>query len=243
MPRRSRLEAPVKREAPNGPPRLGTVQDSSLADLAKEAIRTAIMDGTFKPDERISIEQMAGELGVSRTPVREALKALEVDGIVRLLPHRGAVVAPFASGELGQRYVIRAMLEGYAAELACARAAGEIAAVLEANCAETAELMARPGDHAAPLSALNAAFHATIRNGSASPTLIRLLEMLQNPRAFTLWYWAAPDRRAASLAIHTGIAAAFRAAKPAQARRLVQRHLLQARNQLVAMTPGPGGPA
>ncbi len=219
--------------------RLGAVNDISLADQAKEAIRTAILEGTIRPEERITIEQMAAELGISRTPVREALKALEVDGIVRLLPHRGAVVERFARAELEHRYVIRAMLEGYAAELACAAGAAEIATALEENCARL-EVMAEAADpndpaQVRPLGNLNQEFHSIIRDGSHSATLIRLLEMLRNPFAFTLYYWSARDRQVASIGIHRQIAAAFRANKPLRARQLVERHLLEARDHLMEM--------
>ncbi len=219
--------------------RLGMVHDISLAEQAKEAIRTAILEGTIKPEERITIEQIAAELGISRTPVREALKALEVDGIVRLLPHRGAVVERFARAELGHRYSIRAMLEGYAAELACEADAPGIATLLEQNCLALEQLAAAAdvGDpeQVRPLGKLNQEFHAIIRDGSQSRALVRILETLRNPFAFTLYYWSARERQLASIEIHRQIAAAFRANKPRQARRLVERHLLEARDHLMDM--------
>jgi DNA-binding GntR family transcriptional regulator len=219
--------------------RLGAVHDISLADQAKEAIRTAILEGTIKPDERITIEQIAADLGISRTPVREALKALEVDGIVRLLPHRGAVVERFARAELGQRYSIRAMLEGYAAELACEADAAGIATLLETNCATLERLAAAADledpDQIRPLGLLNQEFHTTIRDGSHSRVLIRQLEALRNPMAFTLYYWSGRERQLTSINIHRQIAAAFRTNKPRRARQLVERHLLEARDQLMDM--------
>jgi DNA-binding GntR family transcriptional regulator len=222
--------------------RLRAVHDVSLADQAKEAIRTAILDGTIKPEERITIEQIAAELGISRTPVREALKALEMDGLVRLLPHRGAVVEKFARAELGQRYAIRAMLEGYAAELACIADAAGIATQLECNCVDLERLAAVADvddpEQVRPLGALNQEFHRIIREGSQSATLIRLLETLRNPFAFTLYYWGAVDRQRSSIAIHREITAAFRAGKPSLARRLVERHLLEARDHLMEMEQG-----
>lgn len=219
--------------------RLAEVRGVSLADQAREAIRAAILDGRIKPEERVTIEHIAAELGISRTPVREALKALEVDGLVRLLPHRGAVVERFARDELDHRYCIRAMLEGYAAELACRADPLGIADLLDANCNRLAALVASADvadpQQVQPLGELNVQFHAIIREASRSPTLIRLLETLRNPLAFTLYYWSAPERQHASIEAHRQIAAAFRTRKPALARRLVERHLLDARDHLMTM--------
>jgi GntR family transcriptional regulator of vanillate catabolism len=215
--------------------RLTEVQGVSLADQAREAIRTAILDGTFQPEERLTIEQLAEELGVSRTPVREALKALEGDGLVRLIPHRGAVVERLARDEIYHRYAIRAMLEGYAAELACRRDAARFARLLERNCEAIAALAEHASaDDVAKLADLNRRFHAVIREGSASATLIRLLGSLRNPVAFTLNYWGDPVKREASLKAHRQIAAAFREADPELARHLTERHLLAARDDLLA---------
>jgi GntR family transcriptional regulator, vanillate catabolism transcriptional regulator len=221
--------------------RLEEVEDVSLADRAREAIRTAILDDSLHPGERLTIEQLAADLGVSRTPVREALKALEGDGLVRLIPHRGVIIEPLAREEIHHRYAIRAMLEGYAAELACRADAPGIAALLETNCAELARVAAErrrdKGDQTRRLSELNQDFHRVIREGSRSPTLIRLLGSLTNPLAFTLAFWSDPKHREASLEIHRRIADAFRRGKPELARRLTERHLLEARDALLAEGP------
>lgn len=215
------------------------LKDVSLADQAKERIRSAILEGSVKPGERITIEQAAAELGISRTPIREALKALEVDGMVKLLPRRGAVVESFAREELIHRYEVRALLEGYAAWLACRSDPKTIAEALNKNCDTLEALIARSGlsetQHVRQLAELNLKFHAIIRNGCQSTTIIRLLESLQNPLSFTLHYWSDRTRQRASGKIHRQIARAFSEKKPALARKLVHRHLLEARDQLMKM--------
>jgi DNA-binding GntR family transcriptional regulator len=222
----------------NDPRRLDQIHGVPLAEQAREALRTAILDGSIRPGERITIEQLAAELGVSRTPVREALKALEQDGLVHLIPHRGAVVEPVAREELHRRYTIRAMLEGYAAELACKADAAGIADALEANCDELEALAAaaKPEDSAATrrLSQLNQEFHAVIRDGAGSRTLVRLLASLRNPVAYTNAHWSDPHRRRASIVIHREIASAFRQGQPDLTRSLMERHILEARDALMA---------
>jgi GntR family transcriptional regulator, vanillate catabolism transcriptional regulator len=218
--------------------RLTEVQGVSLADQAREAIRTAILDGSFAPEERLTIEQLAAELGVSRTPVREALKALEGDGLVELQPHRGVIVAPLAREELQHRYSIRAMLEGFGAELACQRDAPGVARALGANCEQLAALVPVVAtddlEGIKRMSELNQEFHRLIRDGSHSATLERILIGLRNPLAFTINHWREPDLRRASLDLHLEITEAFRRRAPKQARRLVERHLLESRDHLMA---------
>jgi DNA-binding GntR family transcriptional regulator len=207
-----------------------------LAEQAREQIRASILDGIFRPGERLTIEQLAAEFGISRTPVREALKALEQDGLVHLLPHRGAVVESVALEEVYHRYTIRAMLEGYGAELACKADTGRLAEQLLAICGEMETLAARakPDDDKATrrLSELNRQFHAAIQGGSGSRTLIRLLDSLRNPVAYSHSQWREPETRQAFLEIHRDIAEAFRKVNPRQCRRLMERHILEARDAL-----------
>ena len=218
------------------PRTLAPLAEVSLAEQARESIRTAILDGSLAPEQRLTIEQLAAQLGVSRTPVREALKALENDGLVRLRPHHGAVVEPMAREELQHRYAVRAMLEGYAAMLACEHDAQRTGRDLDANCARASKI-ARTGpageETTRRLADLNQEFHRIIRDASHSKTLVRLLESLRNPLAFTLAYWREPASRLASLEIHEQIADAFLARDPVLARTLTERHLLAASDRLL----------
>jgi DNA-binding GntR family transcriptional regulator len=229
-------------------PRVEPVQNMPLAEQARERIRASILDGTLRPGERLTIEQLAAELRVSRTPVREALKALEQDGLVHLLPHRGAVVESVALEEVHHRFTIRAMLEGYAAELACKADSARIAEELAAICREMEAVSEHgtPGDEgiAWRLSEINRQFHGLIREGSGSRTLIRLLETLRNPVSYTYSHWGDPQRRQESLKVHREIAEAFRRGNPRQTRKLMERHILEARDGIGR--PGdeePGTPA
>lgn len=217
-------------------PRVERAEYTPLAEQARESIRASILNGTLRPGERLTIEQLALELGVSRTPVREALKALEQDGLVHLLPHRGAVVDSVAHEEVHRRYTIRAMLEGYAAELSCRADAKGIAPQLESICdsLENAAKSAKPKDRDATrrMSELNQKFHGLIRDGCESPTLVRLLEGLRNPISYTYSHWESPERRQESLKSHRAIMRAFRDDDPESARSLMEQHILAARDTI-----------
>ncbi len=129
-----------------------------------ESLKSMIITGAIEEDERIAESELAKQLGVSRTPVREALQRLEGDGLVRA-QGRGVRLRLQSPGELAQLYAARAGLEGWAASLAAQRvAAGEVAPMhltaLESLATETHELTVS-GD-LARAAAANRAFHEAV---------------------------------------------------------------------------------
>ena len=90
-----------------------------------EHIRQAIINGTFAPGERLMEIQLADEMGVSRTPVREAIRKLELEGFVVMIPRRGTYVADMSLKDINDVYEIRTSLETLAAGLAAERISGE----------------------------------------------------------------------------------------------------------------------
>jgi DNA-binding GntR family transcriptional regulator len=101
---------------------------SNAAERAYQAIRQRIMDGSFAPGAALREEMLAAEIGVSRTPVRDALRRLLADGLVESTRNRGTFVAEITTDNLLEVHQLRAMLEGFAARRAAARiTAGELA--------------------------------------------------------------------------------------------------------------------
>ena len=92
-----------------------------LRELVCENIRQAIIDGTFSPGERLMEIQLADEMGVSRTPVREAIRKLELEGFVVMIPRRGTYVADISIKDINEVYEIRTSLDVLAAGLAAER--------------------------------------------------------------------------------------------------------------------------
>lgn len=92
-----------------------------LREIVFESIREAIINGTLKQGERLMETQLAEELGVSRTPVREAIRKLELEGLVVMVPRKGAYVAGISARDAADILEIRAALEGLAAKLAAER--------------------------------------------------------------------------------------------------------------------------
>ncbi|MEZ2132772.1 MULTISPECIES: GntR family transcriptional regulator [unclassified Sinorhizobium] len=105
----------------------------TLRELALEKVRDAIVDGYFKPGERLVERDLCTQLGVSRTIVREVLRHLESEGLVANLPNKGPIVALLDLNEAKQIYEIRGSLEGMAARLCAERGDPAIAEALEVS--------------------------------------------------------------------------------------------------------------
>jgi DNA-binding GntR family transcriptional regulator len=106
--------------------------DSSPArERAYEYLKGAILSGRFSPGERLTEEHLARELGISRTPIREALHKLESEGLITPLATRGFVASQDSREEVEELFEIRAVLEGYALRLSCTRITEEVIQRLE----------------------------------------------------------------------------------------------------------------
>jgi GntR family transcriptional regulator of vanillate catabolism len=214
------------------------IKGQSLSGEAEDAIRAAIFEGRVRPEERLTIETIAEELGISRTPVREALRALEADGLIDILPRRGAVVRRFDKAELDDRYSVRAIIEGYAGELAHANKGPELAEFLAENCRLLDAAIARtdPQDlgQVRELVQINRDFHGAILEASGSQSASRALSTLSMPIGFILYYWRSPERQRAALEFHREIVKAFGGDDGKEVRRLLEAHLMEARDFLMA---------
>jgi DNA-binding GntR family transcriptional regulator len=143
----------------------------SKADVAYDEIRAAILGGDLSPGTALNQEQLAEDLGVSTTPLREALRRLESEGFVHMPPHRDAVVAPLDADELLALYEVREALDSLAAGLAADRHD-------EADAEAMAEAAARLGDDGGDPVVANRALHASIYRASHNPVLIAQLDSL-----------------------------------------------------------------
>ena len=98
-----------------------TQRTQTLRESIVEMIRTAIVKGTLKPGERISEQSLAERFGISRTPIREAIRQLDSEGFLTVIPRRGAVVAQITEKDVIEFYALKGVLEGYAARIAAVR--------------------------------------------------------------------------------------------------------------------------
>ncbi|WP_428030825.1 GntR family transcriptional regulator [Ancylobacter sp.] len=97
----------------------------SLHESLVAPLREMILQGELRPGEKVPEEQLCERFGVSRTPIREALKVLAAEGVLQILPHRGAIVARITEEQIEELFPIMASLERLAGRLACARASDD----------------------------------------------------------------------------------------------------------------------
>jgi len=105
-----------------------------LRDVVFKTLRQAILTGELKPGERLMEIHLANRLGVSRTPIREAIRKLELEGLVTMIPRRGAEVAQITVKNLKDVLEVRKALDALAIELACERITDEELVALEEAC-------------------------------------------------------------------------------------------------------------
>lgn len=157
-----------------------TVQPRRIADQVVGIIRDRIVSGALPAGARIEIKDLVTELGVSQTPVREAILQLEALGLVTRQPYRGTVVAGIDVTRLEEITALRIDLEGRATLLGVPRLSAED---LKRMCAVHAELAAHEGDDEfafTHFNRLNREFHGVIYAAADSPTLVRLIDTLQD---------------------------------------------------------------
>ena len=195
---------------------------TSKTDLAAAMLRELIVTGELPPGTPLRQRDLAARFAMSPTPIREALRQLESEGLVSVDTHRGATVAEPTEGVVEDNYRIRAALEPLAAQMAAARISTDAISALAPLNDEMREL---PEDQLSDYFELNARFHFGIYQASGSPVLVSLIRALwqsmpREPR---------PIRsHAASATEHDAILAALRAGDDARAGALTRKHILAA---------------
>jgi DNA-binding GntR family transcriptional regulator len=205
----------------------------SASAAASEVIREAIIDGRLGPGARLKEEELARELGMSRTPVREALLLLQSEGLVESIPRRGATVRSYAVDDLDDMYQLRAVLEGYAARRAATRISADVVALLEESCARFDRLRAEDGLR--DLVKENLFFHNVILDAAGSDRLVPLVrKVIELPLVYRSFYWYSPEQKLISQHYHRQLTRALGAGEAKRAEMIMTEHVLEARDFLLA---------
>ncbi|MFI8995532.1 GntR family transcriptional regulator [Streptomyces sp. NPDC053542] len=192
-------------------------------------IKHAVLERRYEGGMLLTEGELAEAVGVSRTPVREALLRLEVEGLIKLYPKKGALVLPVSAQEIADVVETRLLVEEHAARKAVPAQAALIEE-LESLLATMRE-QATAGDLAA-VSVTDRAFHAAIVRSAGNQILDRLYEQLRDRqlRMGVAVMHAHPDRIAKNIAEHAEILEALRAGDPEAATAAVHRHVSWVRN-------------
>ena len=196
---------------------------------AYRALREAILTGRLEPGTRLVERKIARQLGVSRTPVREAIRKLELEGLVEHQPRRGVVVARMSTREAFEVYSIRAVLEGLAARLAAEhinlaqlRKLNEVVNAMERAC--------ESGDQE-QLQELHQEFNEIIWTASESPRLHQMINNLVDYIVgFTKVGYSVPGRVRAATREHRELLEALGKGDGEKAERLARQHIENSRH-------------
>lgn len=205
-----------------------------LRELVFESLREAIITGKLSPGERLMEIQMAEEMGVSRTPVREAIRKLELEGLVVMIPRKGAYVAGLSLKDIADVFEIRGALEGLAAELAAERITEEELEGLERYLVKISE-ETESGDLSKVVET-DTDFHSLIYSASRNQRLTQIInnlrEQIQRFRKTSLSY---PGRMKVAVEEHRKIVEAISARNGELARNLAHEHIENAENSMMNM--------
>lgn len=208
---------------------LAVVKRRSLEDQVYSALREAIFSGSFRSGERLTQADLATRLSTSRIPVRDALKRLEVDGLVTLDERGACHVVEFDAEDVDETYTLRAMLEPLAASLAIGKLDDEDVQHLHKLADQM--VAAANADDRALYATLNRSFHSTLYEACGWRRLIRIIETLWAGRP-PLTPIMVPGQLKRSLADHKAILAAVDARNPQVVEDKLRRHIEAAANAL-----------
>jgi DNA-binding GntR family transcriptional regulator len=213
----------------------GGMQRASGAQLVYGELRERILNLDLAPGARLTEAELAAEMAVSRTPLREALRMLLAEDLVEQLPTGGMLVRRLDLQDMQELYAVRAALEGLAAREACRRLTE---ADLEAlgNLVEQMRLLV---DHPAELTRLGREFHARIAAISGNRRCEQLLRQLHgHMRRYHALSSRREPRRRAALEDHRALFEALRARDPDAAEQTVRDHVLAACREVEVAAAG-----
>lgn len=228
--------------APAGP---GTRPGAS-GHRAYSALRLLILRGDYAPGQRLKEVEVAQRLGTSRTPVREAVLQLELEGLVQVVPHRGAVVRQLTEADIREMFDLRAVLEGFCASQAAVLMDEPGLEELEArnDAFERSMARLRRGTPAEGLIRLNTAFHDGVMAGSGNTRVAGVLEKLTAvPTAWKAGFWASSRQREAAVVYHREIIDAIRARDPLRADAVMKSHIYAAKDYFTDLLRSGGAAA
>lgn len=198
-----------------------------IREIVYEQLKTAVLTGAYSVGERLLEHELAAELGVSRTPVREALRRLESEGLLEARPKQGLVVREYTDDDIREIYMIREALESLAAEFAAINATEDDIVQLERLVCEMDELDGQVSS--ARALEVHRHFSEAYNRASHMPTLVRLIESLKDQMArFRNVSLSGALRRRVAREEHGELLDALKRRDPKRASELTHTHIRHA---------------
>lgn len=201
-----------------------------LREMVFESLREAIILGRLRPGERLMEIQLAEEMGVSRTPVREAIRKLELEGFVVMVPRKGAYVAGISVKDIVDVFEVRAALEGLAAALAAERITSEEMDQLEMSLLK----IYNTEDDINAIVEGDSSFHSLVYQASRNQRLVQIITHLQEQiHRFRMTSLSQPGRTKIALDEHKKIVEAISDRNVELAHVLATEHIENAEQSLL----------
>lgn len=203
-------------------------------DRAYKTVKESIIAGRYPGGARITEQEVAATSGVSRTPVREALRRLQTEGLVDFTPNFGAVVTAWTEADSDEVFELRAMLEAYGARRAARNASvGQLAGLRELAEAQYRESVERKAGYLERISELNNRFHHALQEASSSPRLKRVLSsLIEAPLVMKTFHIYTADDLTRSAQHHLELCAALELRDAEWAASVMSSHIHAARGAL-----------
>lgn len=206
----------------------------NAVDRAYRSLRTGILAGRYDFADRLGEVETAEALGVSRTPVREALRRLAAEGLVEFVPNRGACVATWTTRDVEEVYDLRVCLESYGAAQAASRAAEEDLAQLSDLCDQEETVVARVGDDGTEALDLKAEYHRTVMRLSSNQRLYDMVTPLIDVQHVLRIFRRSPRKRLLhQIDEHRVLLEALQVGDPEWAAAVMRAHLIGTKEALL----------
>lgn len=207
----------------------------SAGEAAADLIRRAIMDGTLRPGQRLTEEGLARDLRISRTPVREALRVLQTEGLVDSTPYQGSTVRVYPIEDLDDMYQLRALLEGNAARRAAARIDEEGIETLRESVRRLVELGDATDDNVGQIVDENLFFHTKILDFAGSQRLSEMVrKVIELPLVYKAYHWYSPHQKRMSEHAHEQLVQVLASRDVDRAELTMRQHVYEGRDVLIA---------
>jgi DNA-binding GntR family transcriptional regulator len=203
-------------------------------DKAYRTVKDGIISGRYPGGARITEQEVAATAGVSRTPVREALRRLQSEGLVDFTPNFGAVVTVWTEADSDEVFELRAMLEAYGARRASRHASDEqLARLRELAEAQYRESIERRSGYLDRISEINNRFHHALQEAAASPRLTRVLSsLIEAPLVMKTFHVYTPEDLTRSAQHHLELCRALELRDAEWASSVMSSHIHAARGAL-----------
>jgi DNA-binding GntR family transcriptional regulator len=205
---------------------------SKSTDKAYAAIYEALTDGRLRPGERLAEERLAREIGVSRTPVREALRRLSAEGFVEFLPNQGGKVPFLSVDDIIEIFDLRVILESYAASLAAQKINAAQLQELDELCTQMEKSVVKLSpNYLEEISANNRRFHRILIEATRGQRLSRILtQVIEMPLMLDTYYRFSADDMNRSMRHHRELTLALASHDANWAEAVMRVHIQSARN-------------